>query len=209
MNKMQNVIIIGAGGHAKVIADIICKLGDNVYGFLDDNKEVDTYILNSYKIIGKVSDLEKFKNSIDNVKFIIGIGNNKIRKEISQKYELEYYTAVHPTANIGMDVSIGEGTVVMPYACINVSSKLGKHCIINTGAVVEHENIIGDFVHISPHAALAGQVTVEEGTHIGINATVKNNIKITNNCIIGAGAVVVKNIEKSGIYIGVPAKLKE
>lgn len=204
---MQNVIIIGAGGQGKVIADIIRTSGDNVYGFLDDNIEINTKIIDEYKVIGKVSDIEKF--SLEDVVFIIAIGNNIVRKNITQKYNLKYYTAIHKTAYIGMDVTIGEGTVVMPFACINASSKIGKHCIINTGAIVEHENQVEDFVHISPQAALAGQVTVGECTHIGINATVKNNIKIANNCIVGAGAVVVKNIEKSGVYVGVPAKLKE
>ena len=203
---MQNVIIMGAGGHAKVIADIIKKSGDNVYGFLDDHMEINTTVIESYKVIGKISECMNFKDTIENAKFIIGIGNNAIRKEIAEKYEIDYYTAIHPMACIGMSVSIEKGTVVMPFACINASSKVGKHCIINTGALVEHDNIISDYVHISPKAALAGTVKIGEGTQVGINATVKNNISITNNCLIGAGAVVVKNIEESGTYIGVPAK---
>lgn len=203
---MQNVIILGAGGHAKVIADIIQKSGDSVYGFLDDNIDIGTHIIDSYKVIGKINDCNKFKNTIDNIKFVIGIGNNSIRKQIGEKYNLDYYIAIHPTACVGMEVSIDNGTVIMPYACINASSKIGKHCIINTGALIEHDNKISDYVHISPNAALAGSVTVGEGTQVGINATVKNNINITNDCIIGAGAVVVKNIDKSGIYVGVPAK---
>ena len=203
---MQNVIIIGAGGHAKVIADIIQKCGDSVYGFLDDNIEIGTCIIGYYKVIGKISDCNKFKNEVDNLKFIIGIGNNNIRKQIAEKYDLDYYTAIHPTACIGMEVSICKGTVIMPHACINASAKIGKHCIINTNALTEHDNKISDYVHISPNAALAGAVSIGEGTQIGINATVKNNINIAENCIIGAGAVVVKDIKESGIYIGVPAK---
>lgn len=203
---MQNVIIIGAGGHAKVVADIIKKSGDNICGFLDDYIKLNTVIIDSYKVIGKINDCLKLKEEIKNVKYIIAIGNNDIRKEIAEKYNLEYYTAIHPLAYIGAEVIIEEGTVVMPFACVNASSKIGKHCIVNTGALIEHDNIIKDYVHISPKAALAGTVTIGEKTQIGINATVKNNINITNNCLIGAGAVVVKNIDEPGTYIGIPAR---
>lgn len=200
----KKVVIIGAGGHAKVIADIIIKSGDEVVGFLDDNIEKDTIIIDDYKVIGKTEECLKLKEDKE-LYFIIAIGNNFIRKDIAEKYNLNYYTAIHPTAIIGIQVQIEEGTAIMANACINPNAKIGKHCIINTGAIVEHDNIIDDYVHISPNATLCGTVTVEEGTHIGAGSVVKNNVTITNNCTIGAGGVVVKDIEESGTYVGVPA----
>lgn len=205
MNK--KVVIIGAGGHAKSIAEIIIKSGDEIVGFLDDNKSIGTIIIESLdlKVIGKIDDCVKYNF----VEFIIGIGSNEIREKIANKYNLKYYTAIHPSANIALDTQIGEGTVVMAGAIINTSAQIGKHCIINSGAIIEHDDTIENFVHISPGALLAGNVRIGMNTHIGIGATIKNDIIITSNTIVGAGAVVVKNIINSGVYIGVPAKIME
>ena len=207
MNK--NVIIIGAGGHSKVIADIIIKSQDNVLGFLDDNIPIDTVIIKekNLKVLGKIEDSIKIKEQNSDIEFIIGIGNNKTRKAIAENYpDLNYYTAIHPSSQIALDVKIGDGTVIMANACINTSTTIGKHCIINTGAIIEHDNIIEDYVHISPNATLCGTVKIEELTHIGAGSTIKNNISISSNCIIGAGAVIVKDINEEGTYVGVPAK---
>lgn len=192
----EQVIIIGASGHGRVIADIVRKSGDVVVGFLDDD-------ISKKNVLGAVCDCVKYPDK----KFIIGIGNNQIRKAIAEKYSsLAYYTAIHPTAVISENVKIGKGTAVMANAVINTSSIIGKHCIINTSAVVEHDNIIEDYAHISPGAVLCGTVKVGNLTHIGANATVRNNITICRDCVIGCGGAVVKNIYKAGIYVGVPAK---
>lgn len=207
----KQVVIIGAGGHAKVIADIIQKSGDIVYGFLDDNLKKGTVIANDerLKVIGDFNTRFTLPITHPDLEFIIAIGDNKRREEIAEKNvpNMKYYTAIHPSANIGIDVSIEEGTAIMANACINSSSKIGKHCIINTGAIIEHDNQIADYVHISPNATLCGTVKVGKLTHIGAGVTVKNNIYITSNCIIGAGAVVVKNIEEEATYVGMPAQI--
>ena len=202
----KKVIIIGAGGHAKVIADIIEKSGDEVVGFLDDNKEIGTTIINEYKVIGDLNNRFTMAVTKENLEFIIAIGDNKKREEISHSPNLKFYTAIHPSAQIGLDVRIEEGKVIMANSCINSSAKIGKHCIINTGAIIEHDNIIEDYVHISPNATLGGTVKIGESTHVGIGSIVKNNITICKNCTIGAGAVVVKNIIEEGTYVGVPAR---
>ena len=186
----NNVIIIGAGGHAKVIADIVLKNNDILLGFLDDNKFKNEIIL-GYPILGKIDDIHTFA---DNAAFIIGIGDNFIRKSISDKYNVKWHTAIHPSAIIGIDVIINEGTVVMANAVINASAKIGKHCIINTGAIIEHDNLICDYVHVAQNVSLGGTVNVGECSHIEIGASVKRNINITAKCIIGVGAVVVENV---------------
>lgn len=194
----KKVIIMGAGGHSKVIADIVKKSGDKVLGFLDDSTEAP-------HIIGKISDCVKFPNAY----FIIAIGSNNIRQKISATYpNIKYYTAIHPSAVISENAAVGEGTCVMANAVINASATIGKHCIINTHATVEHDNTIEDFVHISPGAVLCGTVKVGEGTHVGAGAVVRNNMSITADCMIGMGAAVTCNITKAGTYIGVPAKEK-
>lgn len=202
----KKVVIIGAGGHAKVIADIIQKSQDILLGFLDDNLEKGKKVVCDYKVLGKLEDCLKLKEKNNEIQFIIAIGSNLIRKKIAEKYKLNYYTAIHPSAQIGLEVKIKEGTVVMANACINSCAKIGKHSIINTGAIIEHDNIIENFVHISPQAALAGTVKVGENTHVGIGAIIKNNTGICSNCTIGAGAVVVKDIIEEGTYVGVPAR---
>lgn len=198
----EKVIIIGASGHGKVIADIIIKSGDEVIGFLDDGVEKGT-IVAGIEVLGKTDDYTNFEDC----RFVIAIGNPNIRKRIAEKLSVSWYTAVHPQAVISsLGVEIGEGSVIMANAVVNSSAKIGRHCIINTAAVVEHDNVLGDYVHISPTAVLAGGVRVGKMAHIGIGACVKNNLDITDECVIGAGAAVVKNITESGTYVGVPAK---
>ena len=207
MNK--NVVIIGAGGHAKVIADIIDKSKDIVVGFLDDNKTKGDIIIKEkqYRVIGKIDDCTKIQLKYPEMEFVIAIGNNKVRKQIAERYEnLKFYTAIHPSGQIALDVEIGEGTVIMANTSINTSAKIRRHCIINTGAIVEHDNILEDYVHVSPNATLCGTVQIGELTHIGAGTTVRNNISICHDCIIGAGSVVVKNINEPSTYIGIPAR---
>lgn len=202
----KKVVIIGAGGHAKVIADMIEKSEDEIVGFLDDNKKKGTTIIKEYKVLGDFNNRFPLAIANSDYEFIIAIGDNKKREEISHSPNLKFYTAIHPSAQIGLDVEIKEGTVIMANACINSSAKIGKHCIINTGAIIEHDNIIEDFVHISPNVALGGTVKIGKNTHVGIGSIIKNNITICENCKIGAGAVVVKDIKEEGTYVGVPAK---
>lgn len=200
----KDVIIIGAGGHAKVIADIIYKSGDNLIGFLDDNlanKGKEIYL--GKKVIGTTKDIEIYNKNY----FIIGIGNNSIRKKINNENNLKLYTAIHPSAIIAEDVKIGTGSVIMAGVVINPGTVIGKNCIINTCSSLDHDNLLEDYVHISPGAHLAGTVTIKEGTWICTGAIVKNNITIGKNNIIGAGGVVIKDIiEENTTYVGVPAK---
>jgi len=198
---MNKLIIIGAGGHGKVIADNALKNGYTDIGFIDDHA---AGICMDIPIVGVTSDIEKMNDG--KTDFIIGVGNNAIRKKIAETYRVNWVALVHPSAVIASSVSIGKGTAVMAGAVINACASVGEHCIINTGAIVEHDNIIDDYAHISPGATLGGTVHVGTLTHIGVGATVKNNVDICDNCVIGAGAVVVKNICEGGTYVGVPAR---
>ncbi len=197
----NRLVIIGAGGHGKVVADIALKLGYTDISFLDDNSVGECF---NFPIIGTTNDVVALND--EKTDFVIAVGNNLIRKSIAERYDINWTTLIHPSAVIATSVSIGKGTVVMAGAIINPCAIIGNHCIINTCAVVEHDNLLGDYVHISPNAALGGTVTVGQATHIGIGATVKNNIEICSDCTIGAGAVVVKAIDEVGVYTGVPVR---
>ncbi len=199
----KKVVIIGASGHGRVIADIVMKSGDQVLGFLDDDRELPKQIA-GIPVLGVVADYEKYEDAY----FVIGIGSAKIREKIAGflKQRVLWYTAIHPAAILSvLDVEIGEGTVVMANAVINAGAKTGRHCIVNTGAIVEHDCVLEDFVHISPNAALAGTVTVGTRSWVGIGASVRNNLRIAKDCMIGAGCTVVKDIREPGIYVGTPA----
>ena len=205
----HKIVVLGAGGHAKVVADIIIKTKNILIGFLDDNVAIGNTIIRynnqELKVIGKINDSIKLFNQYKDLEFIIAIGNNEIRKSLSNEYNLPYTTLVHPSANIGVDVKLGKGTVIMPNVIINPGTNVGNHCIINSGAIIEHDNIIEDYVHVSPNATLCGTVKIGAMTHIGAGSTVKNNIEICGGCVIGAGSVVVKDILEQGTYIGVPS----
>lgn len=197
----KRLIIIGAGGHGKVIADLAVKNGYGNIAFLDDITEG---FCVGYPILGKTSLCSELNDG--KTEFVIAIGSNEVRKTISKKYDLPWATLVHPSAQIGLNVEIGTGTVVMSGAAINSCANIGSHCIINTHATVEHDNVVSSFAHISPNVALGGTVHIGECAHIGIGATVKNNISICENAVVGAGAVVVKDIDEKGVYVGVPAR---
>lgn len=199
---MKNVIIIGTGGHAKVIADIILCSGDNLIGFLTSDQDKKTFI--GKPILGSDTDYKKYISN----EFIIAIGDADVRERIAmQMPDAKWYTAIHPSATVSeLETSIGVGSAVMANAVINPCSKIGHHCIINTGAIVEHDNFIEDFAHISVGAKLAGTVKIGKKTWIGIGASISNGLSICKNCIIGAGTVVIKNIDIEGTYVGVPAK---
>lgn len=200
---MNRLVIMGAGGHGRVLADNARKNGYTDICFVDDYT---TGQIMGFPIIGTCAGAEILNDG--KTDFVIGIGNNAVRKKLAETYAVNWVSLVHPSAQIAIHAVIGKGTVVMANAVINACALVGEHAIINTGAVVEHDNVIGDYVHISPNAALGGTVRVDDLTHIGIGATVKNNINICAGSTVGAGAVVVKDITDPGTYIGIPARKK-
>ena len=205
---MKEIILLGAGGHAAVILDILKAQITNgekikIKGLLDDSNKKECM---GYPILGSTLEANDFNE--ENTYFIIAIGSNEIRYNLSEKYgHLKFFTAIHPSAIIGSQVAIGDGTVVMPNAVINANSQIGQHVIINTGAIVEHDNLIGDYVHLSPNATLCGTVRVKPLTHIGAGATVIQGKMIGMQSIVGAGATVITDIPDGVVAAGTPAKV--
>lgn len=199
---MNRLIIIGASGHGKVVADIAALNGYKDIVFLDNDPEIKTCI--GYPVLGP----DKMTSEIDGDVFV-AVGNAETRKRLMERDKAKLFPVlIHPNAIVAKGVELGAGTVVMAGAVINPEAQIGKGCIINTSSSVDHDCVVGDYVHISVGAHLSGTVVVGTETWIGAGATVSNNINICGGCMIGAGAVVVKDLEKPGIYVGVPARIK-
>lgn len=201
----MKLIIIGAGGHGKVIADIADKCGYQEILFLDDDSSIKDCL--GYPVVGATADVEQYRE----YEIIAAIGNPYTRKNVQSMLEMKQFkvaTLIHPDAVMAKDISIGAGTVVMAGAVINPSCRIGKGCIINTAASVDHDNVLDDYVHVSVGSHLAGNVSVGTYTWIGAGAVISNHISVCSKCMIGAGAVVVRDIDQAGTYIGVPARRK-
>jgi sugar O-acyltransferase (sialic acid O-acetyltransferase NeuD family) len=196
----DSITLYGASGHGKVVLDVLKSSGFSNFFIVDDNPKVS-------QILGHPVVLAKNYSPSETGKAIISIGNNSVRKRLSQNYPQDFIVAKHPEAVVASDVKLGNGTVVMARAVINPGAEIGKHCIINTGAVIEHDNFIADFAHISPAASLAGNVTIGEGTHIGIGAAIIQGITVGKWAVIGAGAVIINDVPDYAVVVGNPGKI--
>jgi len=192
--------LYGASGHAKVIIEILELCDIKVAGLFDDNPKV-RKLLNYY--VKTFSNEEVLKNE----EFIISVGDNTIRKNISKRLNYKFGIAIHPNSTISKSVKIKSGTVIMGNSIINADSKIGRHAIINTSASIDHDCIIEDFVHISPNSTLCGNVTVGEGTQIGAGATIIPGVKIGSWSLIGAGAVIIRDVPDHAVVVGNPGKI--
>ena len=206
MIRNESLIIIGAGGHGKVVADIAkkTKLYKHI-AFLDENLNK---AVPGYKWLGKPEEYRKWAKHSD---FFVAIGDGQGRYKIQKELEGEVIlaTLIHPSAVIAEDVKIGNGTVIMANAVVNSGSVLGCGVIINTASTVDHDCKIGNYVHIAPGCHICGTVSVGTGTWIGVGACVINGITICGECTIGAGAAVICDITENGTYVGIPAKKQE
>lgn len=203
----NRIIIIGAGGHGRVVADCLSLMNPSSDIVFLDDQFPEKKTSGSWEIIGKIDDLAGLKKNCQGV--VVGIGENNLRMELQRKAKdlgFIILNAVHPTSVISKNVSLGEGTVVFANSVINIGSKIGHGTIINSSALVEHDNVIGDGCHIGPGAKLAGTVNIGDLSLVGIGAVVLQNIKIDRRAIIGANSLVLSDVKEGAKVIGVPAK---
>lgn len=200
----KEIIIIGCGGHAKVIVDTIEKNGDyKIKGFLDDNKTVVGY--KNYLILDRIENAHRYNDEM--TYFVIAIGDNMMRKRISESINgLKYATIIDKNSFISDSCKIGEGSVVLVGSIINADTNIKKHVIINTGAIVEHDCFVDDYCHISPGSILCGGSVVYNNVHIGANTVVIPNKIIHERSIVGAGSTVINNIGNDTISVGTPTR---
>ncbi len=206
MNK--EMVVIGAGGHGRVCADIAEAAGYVMIGFADENHALGELI----------NGLQVVANTFDDIKehcqpgfrlFFVGISDNALREQIFNlatdlNYDLP--TIIHPSAVVSRHARIGPGTVVMPNAVVNANARIGKACILSTGCSVDYDSEIGDCVHISPGVAITGNVKVGAKSFIGTGASIIPGVEIGESCLVGAGAAVTKSIAAGGRVAGVPGK---
>lgn len=195
---MKKINLFGAGGHGKVIKEIVESEGYRVECFYDDNPDIAEHC---GVAVCKVAD------SAVEGGLIVCIGDNRKRKSVVDRIDVDYATAVHPSAILSPTVKLSAGSVVMQRAVIQADAYIGKHSIINTSASVDHDCRIGDFVHISPGATLCGAVSIGDGTLIGTGSVVVPGVKIGKWCIIGAGSVVLTDIPDGVVAYGNPCKV--
>ena len=196
---MNNLIIIGAGGHGKSVEWVAktTKKWKNIY-FLDDK-------VSNNQVIGMFADRIKFKNH----DFFIGVGDNKLRKELYLLLKKEGYTLpsiISPSSDI-TTAKVGNGSIIMNRCFINVETIIGEGVIVNNQVLIEHDCLISSFVHLSPSVNIAGSTNIGESSWIGIGTNIIQNINITSNVILGAGSTVTDSIQKPGTYVGAPARL--
>lgn len=206
---MNRLVIIGAGGHGKVIADTatsLCKWSEIV--FLDDRFEQGLRQIAKWQVIGPISQLTSI-NTTNEV--VIGIGNNVVRENLFTQIlqlGLALPSVIHPTAYISPYSKIDCGTVVFAQAVVNIDAHIGRGCIINTAATIDHDCRIADFCHLSPGVHLAGATKIGQRSWLGIGSVTKQLVEIGQDCVIGAGAAVVQNVYNGTTVVGVPAHLK-
>lgn len=206
---MKGLLIIGAGGNGRVIADMAEDLGHwSKIAFLDDELSR-TLESESWQIIGPCSALAEIADDFDDV--VIAFGDNALRYswiERAMASSLELATVIAPSASVSSHAHLGPGTVVMPQAVVNVGAKIGSCGLINTGSSVDHDCVLGDAVHVAPGARLGGDVTIGDRTWIGLGAAVRHGIVIGQDVLVGAGAAVVNNLPSSCTAMGVPARVR-
>jgi len=196
--------LYGAGGHAKVVIDVLLSQNIQVAGLFEDTGTKDS--LNGIPVLPGIKLTGKPLPELD-APIIVCIGSNPDRAALVYLISNNFGTAIHSSAIVSSSASIGEGSVVLQGAIIQAETIIGKHVIINTDASIDHESIIEDFVHISPNATLCGQVYVGEGAHIGAGATIIPGIKIGKWSTVGAGAVVIRDIPDFALAVGNPARI--
>lgn len=203
MNKKNKVVIIGAGGHAKVILGTLTALGYEIAGLVDDNPNLIGSLILGYPILGNIASL---KDRLSQTA-VCAIGDNLQRRNIILRFtQLDWITVIHPKAYVHESAILGKGTVVFAGAVVQPDAILEDHVIINTAASIDHDCHVERFSHIAPGAHLGGTVKIGEGTLIGLGTSIKPGTIIGKWSVIGTGSVVVKNI-KSYVYAkGVPAK---
>ena len=202
---MKKLVIIGAGGHGKVAADIALKMNKwEQIEFLDDIEGLRKSM--GIEISGKT---DRAVSKINEYDLFVAIGRSEIRvqkQNYLEKSGASIPVLIHPNAVIGTDVKIGKGTVIMAGAVINSCTQIGKGCVINTSSSVDHDCKVGDYTHICPGVNVAGSVVIGNNSWIGIGSTISNNVNICSECFIGAGTVIVKDINSPGTYVGCPAR---
>ena len=203
----KNLIVIGSGGHARIVIDIAVSVGYSISGIIDINYDNEKEKILKYPILGNFNIIDQLSPKEHCV--VIAIGEGVQRTDYYKKVKRLGYlmpSLVHPSSIISKHAKIGESVLINAGVIINAEAVIGDNTIINTGAIIDHEVIIGNHSHVCPGVKLAGRVIVGDSCMIGVGSCVINNIKIGNNVKVGAGSVIIKNIVSNSTIVGIPGK---
>lgn len=206
---MERIVIIGASGHGKVVADILKSQGKTIVGFIDSSKIVGSTIL-SLPVLGKEENLTELIPQYAITHVIVAIGDNWVRSQVVnrvKKYPLLLATAISPSALISSEVSIGDGSVICAGVTVGPGSTIGRCCLINTHASLDHDGIMGNFSSLAPGVITGGNVKIGAYSAICLGARIIHRIAIDDYTVIGAGSLVLHNVENHVVAYGVPAKV--
>jgi UDP-perosamine 4-acetyltransferase len=200
----EPVVVIGAGGHGKVVVSTLLAAGVRVPCVLDDEEEKWGSEIFGVPVRGPVSNGVEFGRV-----GVLGIGRNEERKRFAEALNLDWATVIHPHAWVHPSVRLGEGSVVFAGAIIQPDTVIGRHVIVNTGALIDHDCEIGDYAHVAPGVQLAGGVKLSEGVFFGIGSCAIPGVHVGERTTVGAGAAVVDDLPSDVIAVGVPARVLE
>lgn len=199
---MTGVLVVGAGGHAKVVIATLRAAGVSVAGVLDDRPEMWGQSVLGCEVLGGSTLLDG-----PDVQAVLAIGSNAVRRNLAGRYpRVRWVSAVHPAAVVEASVTVGAGTVVFAGAVVQPDTVLGQHVIVNTGATVDHDCMLGDFVHVAPGSHLAGSVRLNDGVFVGTGAALVPGVRVGAWATVGAGSVVLGDLPAGTIAYGVPAR---
>lgn len=205
------VIIIGAGGHAAVVADALMACGIELLGLTDvDPRRHGSLVLGSPVLGEDELVLSGYRqDEILLANGIGGIGATELRRKVQMRLQQagwRFMTVRHPSAIVAPSAQIGPGVQMLAGSIVQANARIGEGSIVNTGAVIEHDCEVGSFVHTAPRALLCGDVKVGSGSHVGAGSVVKQGLRLGPGTLVGAGAVVVKDFGGHGVLVGIPAR---
>jgi len=195
----REIVVLGSGGHAKVVISAIRSRGDIPIAVYDDSEARHGEKILGVPIVGFLVEADQAARP-----GVIAIGNNRVREKISQQLLLEWVTIVHATAWVDPSVQLGKGTVVFAGAIVQPDSKIGSHVILNTASSVDHDSVIEDFVQIAPGVHMGGNVNLRQGAFVGVGASIIQGRTVGSWATVGAGAAVIRDIEPGVTAVGVP-----
>lgn len=210
MSERRHVVVIGAGGHSKVLLDALALSGIRVAGITDADPACHGRVIGGATVLGDDRELERF--AAKDAVLVNGIGSvssTQERRVVFERFKARgfaFLTVVHPSAIVSSQAFLEEGAQVMAGAVLQPGTRVGADTIVNTGAQVDHDCEIGSHIHIAPGVVLSGSVKVGDATHIGTAAAVIQGIRIGRHCLIAAGAMVVNDVEDGERVAGMPAR---
>lgn len=208
--RPRRTIILGCGGHGRVVLDILNHAGGfDVVGFVDSNPDYHARRIDGVKVLGHPDDLPQHRDELEIECGIIAVGDNGARRALAGQFDrmgIELINAIHPSANLAQNLTLGRNIVIAAGCLVCAHCQIGDSVILNTGCIIDHESLVGTATHVCPGARVAGRVTIESGAFVGIGATIIQCLRVGYDAVVGAGAVVIRDVAPMSTVVGVPAR---